>query len=139
MCSLNYHYSPGDSIEGLRTKAQARSFFTGSPVNEPRLGGVLHRYTFDRNAEIFITRCLEAGMPRLSETSYTGLGDGLEGKKIRVLTKKGIKSDRVGPGSASHNVVFYRTHAYTYAKIQLEYSSIPGQLPNARSGSDFAC
>lgn len=128
MCNPNYHYSPGDSIEGLRTKGQARSFFVGSPIKEPRFGEVLYRYTFDRNAEIFITRCLEVGMPRLSKTSYVGLGDGLEGKKIRVLTKKGIKNDRIAPGSASHNVVFYRTHAYTYAEIQQEYSSIPEQL-----------
>lgn len=137
MIKPTYHYDQGASIEGLRTKFQAGKIVPANPERDPILNCTLYCFTLDK-AKIHITRALKPKKPLRYPSSFVDVGDGLEGNKIRVLTRKQITRPKLRPGTSSHRARFARTRAYTLANIWICYDPLPLKPREAQALSPAA-
>lgn len=120
-------YQPPASIECAAAALKFRKIKPLLPVNHSILKSIVYPYSFERNSSAKINTELTPKIFKIEKKSMLNKGDTINGEKISVISKKLIKQDKaaVKKGSGTHKASFIRTKAYTFAKLERGYPTVP--------------
>lgn len=117
-------YQSPAAIECSQAKCKFRKLQPQRPIIHPRLK-MLYKFKFTKNGEVYIAQELNPKIPIIDKTSMLNTGDGIRGNIISISTTSPFRKPIVKAGSATHQAQFLLHKAFTYAKLEKSYSTIP--------------
>ncbi len=118
-------YTIPASIECSECSLNFRKITPSLPKLNSILNKILYPHKCDRGCKAYITKELKPKKFIIDKNSMLNKNDGIRGKTISVQTDNIIKSGSIGTGSAKHKSQSCLVKGYIYARLQIQYSTVP--------------